>query len=192
MQKKSTYATFFTTLLLASASATAIEAGGIRFDDKISLGGTELQVNGAGVRTKFVFDVYAMALYLPGRAATPEAVAAQRSPRRIALQLLRDVSTQDFMDALKSGMQANLSETELVAIKPQIEQFSATLATAKDFTKGTVVLIDYVPATGTRLTMGGQPRGKDIPGEAFYDALLKIWLGNKPVQPDLKNKLLGK
>ena len=35
-------------------------------------------------------------------------------------------------------------------------------------------------------------KGKDIAGEDFYRALLRIWLGNKPVQDDLKQALLGK
>jgi hypothetical protein len=40
--------------------------------------------------------------------------------------------------------------------------------------------------------VAGQQRGKDIPGEDFYRALLRIWLGEKPVQDDLKQALLGK
>jgi hypothetical protein len=54
------------------------------------------------------------------------------------------------------------------------------------------VLIDWLPENGTRLTVNGQVKGKDIAGEDFYKALLKIWLGNKPVQDDLKQALLGK
>ena len=177
---------------LNAGTASAIEAGGVRFDDRINLGGSELLANGAGVRTKYVFDVYAMALYLPAKATTAEAVAAQKSTRRIALQLLRDVGAADFVDALRSGIQANLSEGEYSALKPQIEQFAATLLAVKEVTKGTPVLIDYLPTSGTRVTIAGQVRGKDIPGDAFYDALLKIWLGGKPVQADLKTKLLGK
>ena len=37
-----------------------------------------------------------------------------------------------------------------------------------------------------------QVRGRDIAGDDFYKALLRIWLGNKPVQDDLKPALLGK
>lgn len=195
MQKNLRHATFTLGLiatLLTTGTASAIEAGGVRFDDRITLGGSELIANGAGTRTKFVFDVYAMALYLPARANSAEAVAAQKSPRRIALQLLRDVGAADFVEALRAGIQANLSEAEYLALKPQIEQFAATLVAVKEVSKGTPVLIDYLPASGTRMTIAGQIRGKDIPGDAFYDALLKIWLGGKPVQADLKTKLLGK
>lgn len=177
--------------LLASTAASAIEAGGVRFDDRISISGSELLANGAGVRRKFVFDVYAIALYLPKPAASGEAAIAQNSPRRIAVQLLRDVSAGDFVEALRSGIQDNVSAAEFTALQPAIQQFSDALLAVKDVGKGTRVQVDYLPASGTRVTIAGQVRGKDIPGEAFFAALLKIWLGHKPVQADLKAKLLG-
>lgn len=184
-------ATLSAALLLGATSASAIDAGGVHFDDRISLGGSELIANGAGVRSKFVFDVYAIALYLPGRSTTTDAVAAQHGVRRIAVQLLRDVSAGDFVEALQAGIKNNLGDAEFAALSPRIQQFADTLLAVKEVKKGTPVLIDYLPATGTRVTVAGQVRGKDIPGEAFYAALLKIWLGNKPVQADLKGKLLG-
>lgn len=173
-----------------AAPTLAVEAGGVRFDDKLSLAGSELVANGAGVRTKFVFDVYAIALYLPARASSLEAIA--RGPRRIAIQLLRNVAAADFVDALKTGMQANLGEGEFAALGPQIAQFSEIVAAGGEVKKGSPVTIDYLPGAGTRVSIGGRAQGKDIAGEAFYDALLRIWLGAKPVQSDLKSRLLGK
>jgi Chalcone isomerase-like len=49
--------------------------------------------------------------------------------------------------------------------------------------------LDYMSG-GTQISLNGTPRGT-IAGEAFHRALLKIWLGNKPVQDDLKKSLLG-
>lgn len=191
LQKNLRNAALLAGLLTLSGGAAAIEAGGVRFADRITLAGSELIANGAGVRSRFVFDVYAMALYLPTRAATAEAVTTQGGVRRIALQLLRDVSAEDFVGALKTGLQANLSPAELSALKPQIDQFGETLMSIKEVKKGTPVTIDYLPASGTRITIAGQVRGADIAGRDFYDALLKVWLGSQPVQAELKTRLLG-
>ena len=191
LQKMGRNATLLAALAVP-ASAWAIEAGGVRFEDKISLGGKDLIANGAGVRSKFVFDVYAMALYLPVRTSAADAVTSQNGTRRIALQLMRDVSADDFVAALKTGMQANLPEAEYATLKPQIQQFAETLIAIKEVKKGTAVLIDFFPGTGTRVSINGQPQGKEIAGDAFYNALLKIWLGNNPVQDDLKSKLMGR
>lgn len=191
-QKTFRNAALLASLLTLCPDASAIEAGGVRFADQITLAGSELVANGAGVRSRFVFDVYAMALYLPARATTAEAVAAQGGVRRIALQLMRDVSAEDFVGALKAGLQANLSPAELSALKPQIDQFGETLMAVKEVKKGTPVTIDYLPPSGTRITIAGQVRGSDIAGRDFHDALLKVWLGGKPVQADLKTRLLGR
>lgn len=195
MQKKILNATLSVACLaamLAGQPARAIEAGGVRFDDKLALGGRELLANGAGVRRKFVFDVYAIALYLPARASTAEAVLAQPAPRRIAIRLLRDVAAGDFVDALRKGLRDNLAPAEMTALGPQIEQFAQTLLAAGEVKKGSAVDLDHLPGSGTRVTLGGQVRGRDIAGDAFFNGLLAVWLGGKPVQDDLKNRLLGR
>jgi len=42
----------------------------------------------------------------------------------------------------------------------------------------------------TRIGLNGESRG-GISGDAFNQALTKVWLGDKPVQADLKKSLLG-
>ena len=55
---------------------------------------------------------------------------------------------------------------------------------------GMTITLDWTGAA-TQLTVNGKPAGKPIAGEDFYRALLRIWLGDKPVQNDLKKSLLG-
>jgi hypothetical protein len=57
--------------------------------------------------------------------------------------------------------------------------------------KGMAILLDWQPGTGTVISVDGKTRGKPIPGEDFYRALLRIWLGERPVQDDLKKALLA-
>ena len=60
------YRTLVAALALATAPAfAAMDVAGVTFEDKARLGGTELTLNGAGVRTKVFFKVYAIGLYLP-------------------------------------------------------------------------------------------------------------------------------
>ena len=86
------------------------------------------------------------------------------------------------------------SETAVVVGDPEAVSYTHldTLLAIGEAKSGTTVVIDWLPESGTRLTVNGQVKGKDIAGEDFYKALLKIWLGNKPVQDDLKQALLGK
>jgi hypothetical protein len=41
------------------------------------------------------------------------------------------------------------------------------------------------------VSVNAAARGKPIPGEDLYRALLRIWLGDKPVDGDLKKGMLG-
>ena len=181
-----------TLAVLWLSMAQAVEVAGVKFDDKARIGNSDVLANGAGLRKKAFFKVYAMTLYLPEKAGDAEAVLAMKGGKRIAINLLRDLSAQQFVEALQEGVASNHSENEMAALKDRLKQFSDAMLTVGEAKSGTSVLIDWLPDSGTRLTVNGQAKGKELPGEDFYKALLKIWLGNKPVQDDLKQALLGK
>lgn len=179
-------------LFFAAGAVQAAEFGGVAFDDRVKVGANELQLNGGGLRTKVFFKVYAMALYLPEKAATADAALAAKGPRRIGISLLRDLSAQQFADALNEGIVKNTADAELAALKPKVQAFTDTLLSLGEAKKGTSVVLDYTPEKGTQLLVNGSAKGAPIPGEDFNRALLRIWLGAKPAQDDLKDGLLGK
>ena len=65
-----------------AGAAIAADVGGVNVADKASVGGKELVLNGAGIRTRMVCKDYVGSLYLPQKAADLVAVLAA-SPRRI-------------------------------------------------------------------------------------------------------------
>lgn len=178
--------------LLVANLAQAVEVSGVRFDDRSKLGNSDVVVNGAGLRKKAFFKVYAMALYLPEKQGEADAVLSAKGAKRVSISLLRDLSAQQFVEALQEGVANNHSEAEMETLKDRLKLFSEAMLSVGEAKTGTSVQIDWIPESGTRLSVNGQAKGKDITGEDFYRALLKIWLGNKPVQDDLKQALLGK
>jgi hypothetical protein len=178
--------------LLALPGLAAVEVAGVKFEDKAKLGAAEPQLNGAGLRSRAFFKVYAIGLYLPEKKSTTDAVLALNGAKRLHIVTLRELTAEQFADALISSLEKNHSEAELAPLKARVEEFRAAILALVSVGKGAVVTLDYLPESGTRLSVGGQARGKDIAGEDFYRALLKIWLGSKPAQDDLKELLLGK
>ena len=75
-------------------------------------------------------------------------------------------------------------------LPPRIQQLGAIMAQIGEAKKGMAIALDW-DGKATRLIVEGKPAGQPIPGEDFYRALLRIWVGDKPVQDDLKKKLLG-
>jgi hypothetical protein len=173
---------------LAAGSALGAEVGGVKLDDKMSVGSQELVLNGAGVRTRVVFKVYVASLYLPQKATDLAGVLA-KGPRRIQLNLLRTLSADQLVDALNEGLAENNSAAELAAVKPQVDQLATIMKAFKEIKEKDVVTLDFVEGA-TRVGLNGEARGS-IAGEPFNQALTKIWVGDKPVQADLKKSLLG-
>ncbi len=151
----------------------------------------QLVLNGAGLRKRAFFQVYAIGLYLSQKKTSAVDAINAAGPKRVALHMLRDVDADQLSGALADSIRDNLSESEVKALEPRVKQLVAIMADMREARKGMRITLDWLPAAGTQVTVEGKPAGAPIPGDDFYRALLKIWLGDKPVQDDLKRALLG-
>ncbi|HNF89044.1 MAG TPA: chalcone isomerase family protein [Thiobacillaceae bacterium] len=176
---------------LLALPAWAAEVGGVRFEDRARVGEADLALNGAGVRAVFVIKVYALGLYLPKPSRDAVQAIAMPGPKRLRLATLREVEAERFLDGLGKGLAKNHGEPELAALKARTDQFAAQVQAASPLPKGAVLNLDLLPGGSTRVSLNGHALGPDIPGEDFFQALLRIWLGTKPAQDDLKAALLG-
>jgi hypothetical protein len=177
-------------LLFSALPAAAAEVAGVKIDDRARLGSADLVLNGAGVRKVLFFNAYAMGLYVPKKTANAAEAISQEGPKRVSLGMLRDIGHERFTKALVEGLTENHSEAELKALQPRIDALNATMAQVGEAKKGSTITLDW-SGSATLIGVDGKPVGKPIEGADFYRALLKIWLGDKPVQEDLKKALLG-
>jgi hypothetical protein len=178
-------------LTVATALVQAVEVEGVKFDPTVQVGGQPLQLNGAGVRTRLMFKVYAAGLYVPQKSNSAATLLSQKGPRRVAIGMLRNVDADTFVGALNDGLKANLSADQLAALKPQVDALNANFKAVGEAKKGDRIDFEFTPEGGTRIVVNDQPRGAAIPGEAFFEAVLRVWLGDKPVDADLKRGMLG-
>ena len=174
--------------LAAATSAAGIDVDGVKIDDKVGVGGQELVLNGAGVRKRAIFKVYVGSLYVPAKARTVQEVLA-KAPRRIQLNLLRNLSADQLIGALNDGLKLNLTPSELQAITVQTGELAAIMKSFGEAREGSVVTLDFVD-NATKVGLGGAARGS-VDGAAFNEALTRIWIGEHPVQDDLKKAMLG-
>lgn len=176
--------------LVLSGIATAAEVAGVKLEDKITLSGTELVLNGAGIRSKAFFKVYVGALYVSQKQTGLSGVLGLKTPRRVQMTLLRDLSADQLVDALIDGLSDNHSKAEMDAMKAQVDQLSTIMRSMKEVKTGAVVTIDFAPGTGTQVALNGASKGS-IASDAFNNALMKVWLGEHPVSDALKKAMLG-
>ncbi len=180
-------------ILAGIAMASAVDAkklDDLVFEDEIILPGSDvrLQLNGVGYRTKFVFDIYAGALYTTEKVGSRDAALALSGPNRVEMRFVYDEVDQEKLRAAWSeGFEENNDADSLARLRSRIDRFNALFPTLH---AGDAVLLDFYPGKGTQITINGEIRGV-IPGRDFNRALLDIWLGEEPADDDLKEAMLG-
>ena len=156
--------------LIAAPGIEAAEVAGIKVEESIKVGGSDLVLNGAGLRAKLFVKVYVGALYVSQKASAAPALLDAATPRRMTMRLLRDIDADTLYGALKDGLNNNNSEAELTALKPQVDQFAAIMKQIGNAKNGDTVTIDFA-ADGVAVGFNGETRGK-VAGPAFGKALL--------------------
>jgi hypothetical protein len=178
-------------LPLASHAQTT-EVAGVKFANTLQVGNTKLQLNGAGVRYKVVFKVYAAALYLTEKVTTPEAVLAAPGPRHLQIVMLREIDANELGKLFTKGMEQNAPREEFSKSIGGIMRMSDIFSSRKKLMPGESFAVEWVPGTGTVILVNGKPEGQPIKEPEFYSALMKIWFGKSPADAQLKDALLGK
>jgi hypothetical protein len=171
--------------------AHAVDVGGVNIDDKATVGGKELVLNGAGMRQIVFVKVYGIGLYLTQKKTTPEDVQAAEGPRRISLHIQREINSDEFGQLFITSMNKNSTKEEKAKVINQTVKFGEMFASLDKVKKGDIVTLDWIPGSGTQSALNGKKIGETMPDIAFYNAVLRIWLGENPVQTDIKRNLLG-
>ena len=174
------------------ARAATVDVAGVQLEDRITVNGSPLQLNGAGVRYKAVFKVYTAGLYLGQKATTTEQVLAAPGPRRMTITMLRDIDSAELGKLFSRGMEDNMERSAFSKLIPGVIRMSQVFTDHKKLLAGETFVLDWVPGTGTVLTVKGKVEGEPFKEPEFFNALMRIWLGPKPADWQLKDALLGK
>jgi len=179
--------------VLFAGVAHALEIESVQVEDRIALGknGPQLVLNGAGVRYKMFFiKVYVGALYLTAKKSDADEIIADSGPKRVAMHILIDeLTAQELTASLNNALAANHIPAELALIESRIRELNRMMNSIGVIKKGGVIHLDYLPGTGTRVTVNGEQK-IIIKGEDFFQAMLRIWIGRKPVDGRLRDAML--
>jgi hypothetical protein len=181
----------FASLILAaalSAPASAMTVGGVDVPETYSVNNTDLELNGAGVRSKWFIDLYVGSLYLPESASNGQSIIDADEPQAITLHIVSGMITSDRMtEATLEGFEAS-TDDNMAPVQDDIDQFMGVFK--DEIVEGDVFDLVYVPAKGVEVFKNGTL--KDTVGDlAFKKALFGIWLSDNPAQDDLKMEMLG-
>lgn len=175
----------------AHADAGVVVYQGQRFERRIRVAGAELQLNGTGVRQVAWFKGYLAALYLSQPATSAAQVVATPGPKRVQLRLLHEVPAVEFSKAVRKGIDRNTPAPQAAALRERTERFVRLIDALGTVRDKDVVDLDFDPARGLVLSVNGTPRGEPVPGEDFYAAVLRSFVGDVPYDTAMRAGLLG-
>jgi hypothetical protein len=181
--------------LLLSRVAPAADVHGTAFPDAVSItsDGPPLLLNGAGERRILLFRVYAIGLYLPRPARTLDEVIAMHGPKRMHMIMLRnDITARQVHDHVVARIEDGTQPAEMAQMRARLAELDRIIDAERVINKGGTITLDWLPGAGTIIRVNGIVKGEPIPGEDFYNALLRIWLGDKAKSLALRDQLLGR
>lgn len=186
-------AAFCAIVVVAAAPALAqLKVEGHTFEARTRVAGEDIVLNGAGVRAVAWLKGFTAGLYLPARAASAEGVVAMPGPKRLQMRMLQEVPAAEFAKAVDKGFGRNTPPAQQPALDARRAAFDRQILALGTVKKGDVVDLDFVPGTGLVMALNGRLHGAPVAGEDFYGALLRIFIGERPVDAKLKAGLLGR
>jgi len=177
----------------ASAQEVTEPGSGVRFAAKRG----ELSLLGVGLRTRTIFKVkvYAVALYVADTALSGP-LAAHRGKlgapafyrdlvqgdfaKEVHLRFVRALDRQTIQDAMREALAG--------ADRARVDAFVSYFPEIK---AGQECVIRWAPGGTLETLMAGQPK-PPIADKSFAAAVFGVWLGDTPIQEDIKTGLVSR
>ena len=175
----------FALCALLAFPALPKEREGVTAPPTVEVAGNPLHLMGMGLRKKLWFKVYLASFYLEHPADEAAQAISSDQVKQVRMHMLRDLERDKIVEAVQEGFQKN-SGHDMPRLQDRLDRF---LKAIPDLKGGQQIVITYLPGSGTLVKAG---RGEEItiPGKDFADALFSVWLGNHPVDDDLKGEML--
>lgn len=171
--------------LIFATPALAASLSSVTLPDTATVGGQTVVLNGLGLREKYFIDVYVGGLYLPAKTTDASRAISDDVPKRIVMAFIYNKVTKDQL--CETYYEGLAKQADASALKPKYDTLCGYL---QDVVSGDQVALDYVPGTGTTVTVKGSPAGT-ITGADFMRSLWGVYLGAAPPTEKLKRGMLG-
>ncbi|WP_417345245.1 chalcone isomerase family protein [Ferrimonas sp.] len=173
--------------LAFSGAAWSVNMADVELADNLTLDGVEMPYRGAGIRSKFFMDLYVSSLYNQESLPATELMEGHTAAT-IQLDIISSMITSEKMTASMEDGFAQSAGKHLPQLKEQISQF--TQAFSAPVSEGDTFQIVSIPGQPVELLKNGT-KLVAVEGELFRSVLLGIWLGDTPLDDDLKEEMLG-
>ena len=176
-------------VFISLATATAqIRVGKAILPYEENFAGTDLKLNGAGMRKVLWIDMYAGGLYMANKSNDPKEILDANETMAIKLNIVSGFVTQKKMiKAVHDGF-INSTFGNTKTLDERINKFINFFS--EPIVKNDIFDLVYIKDKGITAFKNGKELGI-IEGRDFKYALFKIWLGDQPASEEIKLGMLG-
>ncbi|BCA79084.1 chalcone isomerase family protein [Desulfuromonas sp. AOP6] len=172
-------------LLLAPLPVLAVEVEGVQLPDRLEVQGETLHHNGHGIRKKLFFDIYIGSLYTATPVRSLSETLASPGAKLILMDFLyKKVEKEKIIEAFREGL---ANQSAALASGEEAKAFLAWFG--RDFVRGDRVELELGGDGTVTARHNGELLGT-LHSTAFAEAVLGIYLGDKPADARLKAGML--
>ncbi|MEY4764388.1 MAG: hypothetical protein RI907_1061 [Pseudomonadota bacterium] len=186
-------ATLAVCLLSATAvtEAAAASLEGQTFDNRATLDGKPLALNGLGLRGVAWIKAFVAGIYVTSPSKDGAQLVAQAGPKRIRLKIMLGASAHELTKSLVGRIEDHESTDFQKRVMPRMNLLGGAIDSMGDLKAGDTVDLDWLPGKGTQLVRNGRAVGEPVPGDDLYGAVMRIFVGDHPVDKRMKKGLLA-
>jgi len=171
-------------MFVVSFNASAAQIAGVDFEDTYKEEGISMNLQGTGLKTMVFFKAFAAGYY---RNAEDNQNVLGEFSKRIEVEYFVKIPGKKLNNFTIDTMKDNVTKEEFNAISNEINLMGQYFV---DLKPGDRFSLTYIPGIGTKFAHNNQVTGV-IKGNKFAKALFSVWIGEKPFDKDLKNRILG-
>jgi len=172
---------------VALSVAHAADLEGVSMPDTRVVEGTQMRLNGIGLRTYSALGIriYVAGLYLERRNGDPDTILHSQERKLLDIRFLRDVDAEDARKAWQESFE-QYCKPPCYLDPRDMQRFLAAVPSVHTGDDSTLLFT----SRGVHITLNGRLMG-DIPDPRFAELMLATFIGREPPTPRLKQGLLG-
>lgn len=133
-------------------------------------------------------EYYIGALYLENTPTSPEEALSQRGAKRMELRVTIDTwRSRPFSSTWLQLININNAPADLAPFAQEVQAFANLVEDRLEF--GDQIRIDLIPGKGVLVMVNTVPV-LQVRNEAFFNVLLRCWLGPRPPSSDFKQSIV--
>ncbi|HET8868852.1 MAG TPA: chalcone isomerase family protein [Aquabacterium sp.] len=163
---------------------------GQQFERTMGLADRNLRLNGLGLRGVAWIKAFVAGLYLPAPSKDAAQVLAMPGPKRIRLKIMLNAPSHELTRSLVGRIEDHESEAVRVRLGDRLTGLASLIDSVGDLKPGDTLDLDFIPDKGVSLRFNDKVVGQPVSGDDLYRCVLKIFVGDHPVDRRMKEGLL--